>query len=41
MWEQLQGGFLFGLIFGCMLYIPLFIWHAHRIKRDIDKTLGR
>lgn len=36
-----ESGFYLGLLLGCFLYVPFFVWHAHRIHAEITKELGK
>jgi hypothetical protein len=36
-----ESGFYAGLIIGCVLYVPLFVWHAERLKAAIEREMGK
>lgn len=33
---NLESGFIFGLLLGCFLYVPLFVWHMHRMHDEMQ-----
>lgn len=36
---NLESGFFFGVVLGCLIYVPVFVWHMHHMHDELRKDM--